>query len=385
MNHKYVSAILGLALIALGGYGASYLISNKKKPESVVQKVVKTVYVDTVQNGEVPVIINANGTLVAKRRIELYSEVQGVLLNSAKLFKEGQEYRKGEVLMQIDDEEFFASVQSQKSTLINLVTGIMPDLRLDYPEAFPAWETYLQNFNMKGLTPELPEPSSVQVKNFLIGRGVYAAYYNLKNLEKRLSKHILRAPFNGILTEALVNEGTLIRNGQKLGEFIDPSVYEVEVAVNKSFAPYLKEGEEVLLNNLDNTESWKGTVSRVNGKIDQSTQTITAFVEVTADELKEGMYLEAHIHARDAQNAYQIERSLLVDQSRVYAVKDTVLELLPVKPVFFSEKHVIVEGLKDGARVLSRSVPGAYPGMVVKISGDRDVSMNDTKPNVAAQ
>lgn len=385
MNHKVVSAVLGLILVALGVFGASYLISNKKKPESVVQKVVKTVYVDTVENGEVPVIINANGTLVAKRRIELFSEVQGVFLTTSKLFKEGQNYKRGEALLRIDEEEFFASVQSQKSNLVNLVTGIMPDLRLDYPEAYPAWEKYLQNFDMGATTPALPEPESVQVKNFLIGRGIYASYYNLKNLEKRLSKHTIRAPFDGILTEALVNEGTLVRNGQKLGEFIDPSVYEVEVAVNKSFAPYLKEGEEVLLNNLENTTSWKGTVSRVNGKIDQATQTITAFVEVSSEDLKEGMYLEAHIHARDAKNAFRLERSLLVDQSRVYAVKDSVLELLPVKPVFFSEKHVIVEGLKDGAVILSKSVPGAYPGMVVKVSETDDLSMSETNLNVAAQ
>lgn len=385
MNHKVVSAVLGLILVALGVFGASYLISNKKKPESVVQKVVKTVYVDTVENGEVPVIINANGTLVAKRRIELFSEVQGVFLTTSKLFKEGQNYKRGEALLRIDEEEFFASVQSQKSNLVNLVTGIMPDLRLDYPEAYPAWEKYLQNFDMGATTPALPEPESVQVKNFLIGRGIYASYYNLKNLEKRLSKHTIRAPFDGILTEALVNEGTLVRNGQKLGEFIDPSVYEVEVAVNKTFAPYLKEGEEVLLNNLENTTSWKGTVSRVNGKIDQATQTITAFVEVSSEDLKEGMYLEAHIHARDAKNAFRLERSLLVDQSRVYAVKDSVLELLPVKPVFFSEKHVIVEGLKDGAVILSKSVPGAYPGMVVKVSESDDLSMSETNLNVAAQ
>ncbi|THD68807.1 HlyD family efflux transporter periplasmic adaptor subunit [Robertkochia marina] len=385
MNHKYVSAFLGLVLIAIGFFGASYLIKNKKRPQSVVQKVVKTVYVDTVQNGEVPVIINANGNLVAKRRIELFSEVQGVFLSSAKLFKEGQTYQKGEVLLRLNDEEFSASVQSQKSSLINLITGIMPDLRLDYPEAFPTWEEYLANFEMNGQTRALPDPASPQVKNFLIGRGIYAAYYNLKNVENRLSKHIIRAPFTGILTEALVNEGTLVRNGQKLGEFIDPSTYEVEVAVNKTFAPYLRVGEEVVLNNLDNTQTWKGTVSRVNGKIDQATQTITAFVEVSADELKEGMYLEAHIHARDASNSYQIERSLLIDQSRVYAVKDTVLELLPVKPVFFSEKHVIVEGLEDGAMILSKSVPGAYPGMVVKMAGNSGVNVGEANPNMAAQ
>lgn len=385
MNHKIVSGILGAILVVLGIFGASYLIENKKKPKSVVQKVIKTVYVDTVANGEVPVIINANGTIVAKRRIELFSEVQGVFVSSAKLFKEGQTYRKGEVLMRINDEEFSASVQSQKSILVNLITGVLPDLRLDYPEAFPAWEQYLRQFDMSKVTPELPDPASQQVKNFLIGRGVYASYYNLKNLEQRLAKHIIRAPFDGVLTEASVNEGTLIRGGQKLGEFIDPSIYEVEVAVNKSFAPYLKEGEEVLLHNLEHTDSWTGTVSRVNGKIDQATQTITAFVEVTAEELKEGMYLEADIHARDVQDAFLMERSLLVDQSRVFGVRDTVLEMMPVQPVFFSEKHVIVKGLKEGALVLSKAVPGAYPGMVIKVAGTSEEAISEANLNPSVQ
>ncbi|WP_224485470.1 efflux RND transporter periplasmic adaptor subunit [Robertkochia aurantiaca] len=383
---KVVLAILGVLLIVLGVFVAQYLINSKKRPQSQVRRVVKTVFVDTVQNGEVPIVINANGNLMAKRRIELFSEVQGVFLNSAKLFKEGQRYRKGELLLRINDEEFYASVQSQKSNLVNLITGIMPDLRLDYPEAFPAWQEYIQNFEMNSLTKPLPEPSSPQVKNFLTGRGIYTAYYNLKNLENRLSKHNIRAPFNGILTEALVNEGTLIRNGQKLGEFIDPEVYELEVAVNKSYAPYLKVGEEVQLSDLENINTWTGTVARVNGKIDQDTQTITAFIEVSDSMLKEGMYLEARIHARDADDAYEVDRSLLVDQSQLYAVRDTILELVDVNPVYFSEKHAIVKGIPDGTRVLKRSVPGAYPGMVVKVAGDEaDVQKSEETPKTALQ
>ena len=54
---------------------------------------------------------------------------------------------------------------------------------------------------------------------------------------------MISAPFSGILTEALVTEGTLIRNGQKLGEFIDPSDYEMEVNISKSYANLLKVGE----------------------------------------------------------------------------------------------------------------------------------------------
>ena len=75
---------------------------------------------------------------------------------------------------------------------------------------------------------------------FITGRGILSGFYNVKNLEQRLSKYRLVAPFSGVLTEALVTEGTLIRSGQKLGEFIDPTVYELEVAIGKILRRFVK-------------------------------------------------------------------------------------------------------------------------------------------------
>jgi len=36
-------------------------------------------------------------------------------------------------------------------------------------------------------------------------------------------------------------------------------------------------------------------VSRINGSVDLTTQTITAFIEVSHPDLREGLYLEAQI------------------------------------------------------------------------------------------
>ena len=80
-------------------------------------------------------------------------------------------------------------------------------------------------------------------------------------MEEHYQKFRISAPFTGVLTEANVNPGTLIRTGQKLGEFIDPSVYELEVAVNKSYSELLKVGKEVTLTNIDHTKTWKGKVT----------------------------------------------------------------------------------------------------------------------------
>lgn len=288
---KLILTILGVLLIIASFFFAYKLIESKNKVKPVPQKVVKTVFVDTVKNSTIPIVIPANGNLTAKRRVELYAEVQGIFTPGTTLFKAGQTYRQGQTLIRIDASEYYASVQSAKSNLYNSIAAIMADLRLDFPEVFPKWQAYFNGFDLNRTTPKLPSMASEKENYFITGRGIVSNYYNVKNLEQRLSKYTISAPFDGILTEALVTEGSLIRSGQKLGEFIDPSVYEMEVAISKSFANLLKVGEKVELNNLDGTETFTGIVSRVNGSIDATTQTITVFIEVKSELLKEGMYL----------------------------------------------------------------------------------------------
>ncbi len=362
-----ILGILGVALIALSVMVAGNLIRSNKRQRPQPKKVVKVVFTDTVKNDVIPIKISANGNLTAVRRLELFSEVQGIFKPGAVLFRAGQPYKAGQTLIRIDDSEYYASVQSAKSNLYNAIAAIMPDLRLDFPEVFPKWEAYLGNFDLDRSTPKLPEINSEKENYFLTGRGIISNYYGVKNLEQRLAKYRITAPFDGVLTEALVTEGTLIRNGQKLGEFIDPSLYDLEVTVSKSFAGLLQTGQPVDMQTLDGTQSFKGVVSRVNASIDPSTQTISAFVRVEGQNLKEGMYLKAELDAREQPNAIEIDRNLISDQNEIFIVRDSILDTMPVKPVYFSERTVVLTEVPDGSVILSRPLPGAYPGMLVKV------------------
>lgn len=366
---KIILSILGILLIVLSFYAAKTLIANKNKPKPVKEKVVKTVFTDTVENGTIKIVIPASGSLVAKRRVELYSEVQGVFKPSRILFKPGQEYVKGQALIRMDASEYYASVQSAKSNLYNTLAAIMPDLRLDFPDVYQKWQSYLNRFNLNKTTPELPKITSDKENYFITGRGIVSSYYNVKNLEQRLSKFVISAPFSGILTQALVTEGSLIRSGQKLGEFIDPSIYEMEVALSKGYASLLKVGEPVLLNNLDETEFYNGKVSRVNGSIDMATQTITAYIEVKDDKLKEGMYLEANLDAKEEHDVIEIDRNLFLENQQIFIVRDSVLDVMPAKPVYFSDTKVVLRAIPNGTVILKKAVPGAYAGMLVKPFG----------------
>ena len=124
---------IGVLIILAASFGAYFLIESNTKEKPKVAKVIKTVFVDTVKNATIPITIPANGNLVAKNRLELYSEVQGVFENSSSDFKAGQSFKKGQLLLRINSNEYYATVQSAKSDLYNLLTSLMPDLRLDYP------------------------------------------------------------------------------------------------------------------------------------------------------------------------------------------------------------------------------------------------------------
>ncbi|WP_196888839.1 efflux RND transporter periplasmic adaptor subunit [Aureivirga sp. CE67] len=362
---KYVTIILGVILIAIAVFTAKSLIASNKreKPKAKIQ--LPIAFTEVVENTTVPIILEVNGSIVAKQKIELFSEVQGIFEGSGKEFKAGTTFKKGEVILRINSDEHEANLRSERSKFFNALTAIMPDIRLDFPDDFQKWENYLKAININYTIPKLPETTSDKEKFFISGRNVFALYYNVKNLEERFSKYVIRAPFDGIVTESLVNPGVLVRTGQKLGEFINPKTYEMEVAVNASFASFLKVGNKVKLQNLEQTETWTGEVARINGKIDQNSQTVTAFIEVSGKDLREGMYLEAALKGKEELDAYVVDRSLIVDKNKVFILDGDVLKLKQIQPIFYNKETVVVKGLDNNSKVISKPIPNAIEGMKV--------------------
>lgn len=369
---KYIPFLGGVLILAAALLIAIIFIQSKEKSKPKNEKTTKVIYTEVVQNKTIPIIISTSGNLIAKNKIELFSEVQGVLKISNKDFKSGTWYKKGETIININSDEQLANLQSLKSNLLNTLITMIPDLKVDHPNEYEKWQSYLKSFDLRKTTPELPSTNSEREKYFIAYRNIYTTYYNVKTQEVRLSKYRIEAPYNGILTEALVTPGSLIRPGQKLGEFIDPFVYEMEVSVNAGFSYLLKKGSGVELRNLEHTKTWEGKVVRINGKIDQSSQTVKVYIQVKSSDVQEGMYLEASLKAKSVGDAYELSRNLLVNGNGVYIVKDSQLELVDINPVYFNDKSVIVKGLENGTLVLSKEIPGAYPGMLVKITKDME-------------
>jgi multidrug efflux pump subunit AcrA (membrane-fusion protein) len=368
MRKTIISIVSGIILIGIGFFVASSMADRERPQRKQPEKVAQSVIIQEVQNQNIATRVYESGILTAKNRIELFAEVQGVMEPTRKEFKPGNSYQRGELLIKIRDDDYSANLQSQKSSLQNLITSALPDLRLDFPEAYVKWDRYIREFDIYKPVPPLPEPTSEKEEFFITGKNIYSTYYATKNMELVYRKYNLHAPFTGILTEALVNPGSLVRPGQKLGDFIDPSVYEMEVSVGKSIYPYISVGQSVKVSEGKTSERhWDGKIIRINGKVDQATQTVKAFIELTGSDLKEGMFLEAEIFGKEEPNTFEVHRNLLVNGTDLYLVEDDKLVSKTVDPVYFAESTVIVRGLVDGDHLVVKPVAGGYSGMEIQV------------------
>ena len=361
---KWILFISGFLVIAISFQLSKKIIDSNPPPRKRAENKTKDVYIKKVVNGKYQVQIPSEGILQAYKRIRITSRVQGLMRAINPLFKPGQEYQSGQIIVKIEPAEFLANVISQRASLFNLITSILPDLNLDFPESYKIWNEYLKNFDLQKGVPQLPKMDD-KVKLFVSGRGVISSYYSLLNLEKTLSFYTIRAPFNGVLVNANVTEGSLIRPGQELGEFISPGDYELMVALPKSYLSNIEKGAKVKVKSIDTGQDFFGIVSRINSKVNTQTQSVEVFIRIKDKELKEGMYMQAYIDAITFDNVFAIDRGLINGSQELFIVKDNKLTLQKVNPIHYTETLAIVEGLLDGQQIIAQPMIGAYSGMEI--------------------
>ena len=158
-----------------------------------------------------------------------------------------------------------------------------------------------------------------------------------------------------------------MRPGQKLGEIISPTVYEMAVSVDASYINYIQTDQQVKLRDLEAQNTWTGRVVRIDPVVNRLAQGITAYIEVLGKGLKAGMFLEAIFSGTPVVNSFELSRKLLIENKSTFVVRGDSLALIPLTISFFKESTAVVSNLKDGDIVLKNPVPGAYDGMLIEV------------------
>ncbi|MCU4157449.1 HlyD family efflux transporter periplasmic adaptor subunit [Carboxylicivirga sp. A043] len=369
MNKKGVSLLIAIVIIIAAVVFNKVISASKEKSAKELEAskglLVNVVYPqkETIENH-----YQGTGKLRAVDRFEIVAQVDGQLLSSARKFKEGKSYRKGELMLEIDHQEYKMNLLAQKSEFVTLATSILPDLKSDYPDSYPLWRQYISSIEMDKKLPVIPEAKSEQEQFYLSGKGILSKYYSVKSGEEKFVKYTIRAPFTGVVTSVDAEAGKAVRSGSALGTMISTASYDLEVTIPLANMDQIKVGTEAVLKSSDIRGQWMGKVVRISGDIDEQSQSVKVFIRVSGSELKEGMYLNAQIDQKPLENAMRIPRKMVDNNNRIYIVEDNQLKLVQVAVITKQSDYAIIKSLDEGTAVLATVIKSAYDGMPVRVN-----------------
>ena len=354
-----------LVMVLLGGFFAGM----KKNPEKTNLKT-SPKYVNTVpvEYKEVETLITTFGRVQSSHPIDLIAEVSGIILQGSVPLKEGQDFRKGTLLFKIEDAEARLDLKSQKSNFMRDLATILPDLKIDFAEAYPGWQAYFESIDIDKKLPELPSYQSDKEKTFLATKNIFSNYFDIKRSETNLNKHLIYAPFAGSFSEVLFEPGAYVNPGGKIGRIIRQGKLELSVPVEASDIKWIKLGSKVTVTTEDGLTTWDGIVQRIGDVVNQTTQAIDVTIELIPNEntVYDGLYLQAVIPGGTIPDAMEIDRSAFYNGSQVFTVEnDTTLKLKDINVRRLNSTTVVFNGLEEGEELVINPLINAYNNMYV--------------------
>jgi RND family efflux transporter MFP subunit len=264
----------------------------------------------------------------------------------------------------VEDKEARMALHAQRADFMAAMAGVLPDIKLDFPQSFEKWDTFFKALSPMNPLPNWPEESSNSLQAFLAGRRVTAQYFQIRSGEERLTRYRYIAPFDGTFSQITVEEGSIVNANTTLGRMISTAGFEVSMPVPRMSIPLVREGMRVKLYSEDSIVKWSGSVRRISSFVDAATQSVTVFVEVPGgnEAVMDGMYLKTMLQTGKSVPLMPITRKALLPGEQVWIVtEDSLLQKQSIDIVMADEQVIYFKGLTPGSKVVAESLIGAMP------------------------
>ncbi len=315
------------------------------------------------------------GRVISERAVDIITEVPGEILPGAVALKRGQNFREGQILLKIDDEEARLTIYAQKSDFLTAIANVLPELKIDYQDTYNTWQKYFDQLSVEKPLSPLPEINSSQEKVFFSTRNIINQFYTIKSVEERLDKYIIRAPFTGSYSEVLQEEGAVVNAGTRIARITRSNRLEVELPVRTEDLDFIRNGLVVNVSSPTHRSTWKGSVNRISDIVDPTTQSVNIYISFNPqkERVYDGQYLEVEIPGTRLKNVMEIPRNAVFNRNEVFLVKENRLHVQPIKIENFNEETLYFSGLEAGEMVVTEPLINAYENMEVVMEGEEAI------------
>jgi membrane fusion protein (multidrug efflux system) len=316
-----------------------------------------------------PDMLTFTGLITADQRSEVTADTQGKVI--AVLIERGQRVKMGQAVVQLDVRTAALSAREAQANL----EAARAQKQLAEEECKRA-RTLLD----KGaITRSEYDRQATQCTSTL--QQVSAAQARADMIFKSVSDGLVRAPFDGVVTEKAVTPGEWVAPGRTLFTLVDDEPLRIELSIPEGAVRAVQKGQKVELSAVAQPgKTYGATVTRIGGEIGRSRSLIVEATLAPQSDLVPGMFAEAHLIIGQTPRPV-VPAEAVVKRGKVWhafaAVKGELQDrIVQVGPAEAPGTVAIVQGLSKGDKVVARITDQIVDGLRVE---DADAGAPDAK------
>jgi RND family efflux transporter MFP subunit len=342
----------------------------KQKDGKAVQLLVSPEDVLTVQSSALangPVI---TGAIQPERKADLRAEVSAVVLQVLK--ENGDPVKRGDVLVKLDETAIHDSLLSAQEALRAATQALEQSQRA---------LARLKTLRESGMT-SAQALDDAEVRRNSAQSELSAARARVVAAQQQVTRTVVRAPFDGIVSDRKVSPGDTAAIGKELLKVIDPTSMRFEGRVSADKIAAVKVGQPVMFRvNGYGEQQFSGTVKRIDPSANDVTRQVEVLVGFAGENRPRvaGLYAEGRIDA-ELSDALMLPESALVrdgDKTYTWKVKGNALAKADLAMGTRDPRTGSIEvkgGLAAGDMVLRHPNSSLKDGQKVELSAARVAS-----------
>jgi len=354
MKKKLITGAIVLIVIFLLALPKLSLFSKKSEnagtPAGASKLPVETLVLKT---GKLDSKLVITGSVLPNESLELSSETSGKITGI--YFREGNKVKKGDVLLQINDEEIRAELEKQKNNRKLNEDNEFRQRKLLEKDAI-SQEEYDNALNRLNITLS-----------------------DIKVLEAQLQKSRITAPFDGVIGLRSVSEGAYITPGSVVATLYNISPAKIEFAIPGRYSTQVSEGKIIRFTIESDVKVFEGKVYALEPRIDPATRTLKlrALADNSNGMLLPGQFVKVDLILQTINNAILVPTEAVIpeqDGKKVFILENGKAKEVKIETGIRSNTELeVISGLQANDTLITTGMLQLRSGMeveVVKVKND---------------
>lgn len=353
--------------------------------------------------------VASQGTVEPRTQTTLVAEVSGLVLSVSDKFVVGGFFEEGEVLLTLDDADYQVSVQQSRANLLTAQSQLVQETA-QAEQAVRQWESAGRNrADAPPLALRTPFLEEARAR-------VLFAEADVARAERQLERTRIRAPYDGLIREKMVDVGQFIGTGTQVARTFAVDFAEVRLPLTDRDIAYLElprpgDASRTTSRNTNNANDpnnedglysttdqwgnprgtpvtlratvggrpyeWQGSIVRTEGVIDTDTRVYYAIAQVedpygldrTGNHpvLSIGSFVNATLQGITARNVITVPHTAVRNGDEVMVMdSDQRLRQRKVSILRTDAENIYIDGgITDGEQIIVSPVPVPIEGMRV--------------------